>query len=156
MADHKREAARLVIQTLPALMQAVASEMRHAEHGLPMPHFGALMMLSHCPSLTLSELAERRKVSLPTMSKTVGILESNGWVERVADESDRRKADLHLTPSGEAVVHHMEEHMVDLLARFFEPLTSDEVARLTDGVGVLRHVAEVQTSERTATEGSPA
>ena len=153
MADQKKQAARLVLDTLPALMQAVASEMRHAEHPMPMPHFGTLMTLSH-HSCTLSELAERRKVSLPTMSKTIGILETNGWVERVADENDRRKADLYITPAGQDVVHQMEQGLLDLLTRFFEPLSADETDRLMDGVGVLQRVAREQTSR--AGEGSPA
>ena len=143
MANQRQQAARLVLDTLPSLMQAVASEMRHAEHPMPMPHFGALMTLSH-HSCTLSELAERRKVSLPTMSKTVGILETSGWVERIADTHDRRKADLRLTDAGVDVVHHMEERMVALLARFFEPLSAAEIERLMDGVGVLQQVARNQ------------
>ena len=155
MADQKEQAARMVLGTIPALMQAVASEMRHLDHPMPMPHFGTLMALSRT-SCTLSELAERRKVSLPTMSKTVGILESNGWVERVADEHDRRKADLHITTDGMAVVKHMEERMVDLLARFFEPLTAEEVARLMDGVGVLQGVVEAKTSGSVSSEVPPA
>ena len=84
------------------------------------------------------------------MSKTVGILEANGWVERVADVHDRRKADLHLTDAGIGVVSHMEERMVELLARFFEPLASEDIARLIDGVGVLQRVAESQLPD-----GSP-
>jgi DNA-binding MarR family transcriptional regulator len=143
MADRKKEAALLVMTTFPALMQAVAAEMRHAEHGLPMPHFGALMVLSQGPC-TLSELADRRKVSLPTMSKTVALLENNGWIERVADENDRRKAELRLTTTGREIVEHVGRQMADMLVRFFDPLTTEEVAKLIDGIAVLKNVAEAQ------------
>lgn len=155
MADQKGQAARLVLDTMPALMQAVASEMRHTDHPMPMPHFGTLMALSR-RSCTLSELAERRKVSLPTMSKTIGILEANGWVERVADENDRRKADLILTEAGADMVRHVEDSIVELLTRLFEPLSASEIERLMDGVGVLQRVARNRQSGSTETEGTPA
>jgi DNA-binding MarR family transcriptional regulator len=90
------------------------------------------------------------------MSKTIGILEASGWVERVADTHDRRKADLHLTDSGVAVVHHMEERMVALLASLFEPLSTAEIERLMDGMGVLHEVARSQLRPSEAAEESQA
>ena len=141
MKHTKEEAARSVLLTLPQLMQAVASELRHSEHAVPMPQFGTLMMLSRGPC-TLSELAEHRKVSAPTMSKTIDILEGNGWVGRSADPTDRRKTELHLTDSGTEVVKHAEERIVVLLARFLEPLDQKDLDALTAGMDVLKSVAE--------------
>ena len=39
---------------------------------------------------TMSELARRKTVSLPTMSKSVEMLARREWVERSVGEADRR------------------------------------------------------------------
>ena len=66
-------------------MRTVAAELRAAGE-LPAPaHFGLLSMLaSQSTALTLTELAARQGVSLPTMSNTVSAMVGRGWVRRSA------------------------------------------------------------------------
>ena len=118
MATDPHVTARLVLDTLPALMQALAADMRRMDHPMPMPHFRVLKMLQK-RSMTVSRLAERSRVSLPTMSNTVTVLANSGWVERVADPEDRRKADLRITESGVRLVGEMEQHIVELISSLF-------------------------------------
>jgi DNA-binding MarR family transcriptional regulator len=53
---------------------------------------------------TLGELAERERVSAPSMNRTVNCLQESGYIVRGADERDGRKVVISLTPEGEAVV----------------------------------------------------
>ena len=53
---------------------------------------------------TLSELADRERVSSPAMNRTVNCLQDAGYVSRSADESDGRKVVIDLTDDGRAVV----------------------------------------------------
>ncbi|MFK4834644.1 MarR family winged helix-turn-helix transcriptional regulator [Microbacterium sp. ZW T2_14] len=53
---------------------------------------------------TLGDLAERERVSAPSMNRTVNCLQESGYIVRAADESDGRKVVISLTPEGEAVV----------------------------------------------------
>lgn len=53
---------------------------------------------------TLGELAERERVTAPSMNRTVNCLEESGYLTRTPDENDRRKVNLALTPSGTSVV----------------------------------------------------
>lgn len=53
---------------------------------------------------TLGDLAERERVSAPSMNRTVNCLQDSGYIVRGADEKDGRKVVISLTPSGEAVV----------------------------------------------------
>src|SRR5918994_335817 len=53
---------------------------------------------------TLGELAERERVSSPSMNRTVNCLQESGYVTRAADESDGRKVVISLTDEGRAVV----------------------------------------------------
>ena len=53
---------------------------------------------------TLTQLAERERVSAPSMNRTVNCLEETGYLQRVADDVDRRKANITLTQAGRELV----------------------------------------------------
>src|SRR6478609_11287711 len=53
---------------------------------------------------TLGDLAERERVSAPSMNRTVNCLQESGWVARSADETDGRKVVISLTDEGRAIV----------------------------------------------------
>lgn len=53
---------------------------------------------------TLGRLAERERVSAPSMNRTVNCLEEGGYLTRVADDIDRRKVNIALTEAGRVVV----------------------------------------------------
>lgn len=53
---------------------------------------------------TLGDLAERERVSAPSMNRTVNCLQESGYIVRGADERDGRKVVISLTPEGIAVV----------------------------------------------------
>src|SRR3954447_18517870 len=52
---------------------------------------------------TLTQLAERERVSAPAMNRTVNCLQEGGYISRSADESDGRKVVIDLTSTGRAV-----------------------------------------------------
>jgi DNA-binding MarR family transcriptional regulator len=157
MPESPQSTARLVLDTLPALMQAVQAEIRKVAHPLPpMPHYRALKLLQHSGPLALGDLATHCKVSMPTMSHTVTVMANNGLVERIADPDDRRKVEVTLTDTGIATLTRMEQHMVELLAGFFSDLSADDLASLTRGFEVLRQVSEAQRSEGDSLAGDAA
>ncbi len=53
---------------------------------------------------TLTQLADRERVSAPSMNRTVNCLEETGYLQRVADDVDRRKANITLTEAGRELV----------------------------------------------------
>ena len=53
---------------------------------------------------TLTELADRERVSAPAMNRTVNCLQDAGYISRSADEHDGRKVVIDLTDEGRAVV----------------------------------------------------
>ena len=76
---------------------------------------------------TLTELADRERVSAPAMNRTVNCLQDAGYISRSADESDGRKVVIDLTDEGRAVV--------------------DETARRRDA-WVEEALAEIEPAER--------
>lgn len=134
-----REAARELLAIMPLVMRTVAAELRFAGE-LPAPaHFPLLMMLAEQPR-TLTELANMRGVSLPTMSNSIAALVQHGWVRRSAAEKDRRTVIVEVTSSGRAALDRVgrcaEGHLADALS----PLDTRALRRLHAGLDVLRKV----------------
>lgn len=135
-----RKAAQDLIATIPGLMQAVMSEMRQCEEPMRFQHFRALMLIGATGTSTLTDLAARQHVSLPTMSNTVSVLVDRGWVDRVPDEDDRRRIVLCLTPAGVEVTGRMYERVQTLLEERMSELTSAELDDVRAGFAALRRV----------------
>lgn len=135
---HARATARDILRVVPLVMRTVAAELRAAGE-LPAPaHFGLLSFLAAQPSpLTLTELAARQGVTLPTMSNSVTALVARGWVRRAVGPDDRRQARIDVTAKGRAAVGRVgrsaEAHLAELIA----PLDADARKRLQAGLAVL-------------------
>jgi len=75
-----------------------------ADQALSDAQFAVLGVLYRDGTRTLTELAEAERVSAPSMNRTVNCLEELGYLVRVADDADRRKANIGLTDAGRDVV----------------------------------------------------
>jgi len=99
--DLSREASDLRIATF-----RLARRMRtqRAVDSMSDGQFAVLAALWVHGSHTLSELADRERVSAPAMNRTVNCLQEGGYLSRSADEKDGRKVVITLTDEGRAVV----------------------------------------------------
>jgi DNA-binding MarR family transcriptional regulator len=99
--DHSAAASALRIATF-----RLARRMRtqRAVDSMSDGQFAVLAALRVHGTHTLGELAERERVSAPSMNRTVNCLQESGYIVRGADEHDGRKVVISLTPEGEAVV----------------------------------------------------
>lgn len=59
--------------------------------------------------LSQREMADATGTRAASVSKLVGSLERDGWIERVPDPADARRKLLRVTPRGRAVVKRFEE-----------------------------------------------
>src|SRR5215210_763839 len=134
-----RETAREILKIIPLVMRTVAAELRAAGE-LPAPaHFGLLTMLSVQPQ-TLTELAARQGVSLPTMSNSITAMVHRGWVRRLAAANDRRMVTIEVTSAGRAALERVGRAAETHLAVVLAPLDATSRRRLQAGLGVLRQV----------------
>lgn len=81
-----------------------------AERGLTHAGLIALHLLGDGP-LSQTDLARRARVENQTMSRTIDRLERVGYVQRAADEADRRRLLVSRTAEGEsawAATHELE------------------------------------------------
>ena len=68
--------------------------------GITPSQLSALASIDHLGPVAIGDLAAHENVQPPTISRIVGTLEGDGWVERVADESDRSRGAGARHPEG--------------------------------------------------------
>lgn len=93
---------------------------------------------------TLSRLAERERVTAPTMSATINGLADLGLVVRIPDEDDRRRVHVEITEQGENVVAETIRRRDELLAGMIADVDFDahDMAVLREASALLKKVAD--------------
>lgn len=102
--------------------------------------FAVLAALKVHGAHTLGELAERERVTAPSMNRTVNCLEESGYLTRTPDEADRRKVNIALTPEGRAVVEETVRRRDSWLEAALESLTPEQRGILHDAATLMREV----------------
>lgn len=104
--------------------------------------FGVLAgLFLHGPH-TLGELAERERVSAPSMNRTANCLQELGYISRSADESDGRKVVITITDAGRTVVEETTKRRDAWVERALAELSDHERDILADAAVILRRMAE--------------
>ena len=137
VTDETQILARQVLEIGPLMMRTVAAELKQSDHVLVTAHFRLLWMLEH-DSASLSELAERQMVSLPTMSNSVTILEERGWVTRKRYAEDRRRLMIEITDAGREVLTQVRQQMEAKVTEILVSLTDEERGEVAQALVILR------------------
>ncbi len=100
---NEMETAAHLIETIPFLSRTLAAEVRQAlgEGWFTLTHVRVLAHVRRTGGCSLGDLAARRGVSLPTMSKMVTSLVEKGLLTREPDPRNRRAVIIHLTQAGD-------------------------------------------------------
>lgn len=102
-----------LIDLSPALTQAARS-MRTVlsrnllESGLYAGQDGVILSLAESDGMTAGGLAQKLGVKAPTMTRTIGRMEAQGFLERKPDAEDARLTKVYLTELGRGSVQAIE------------------------------------------------
>ena len=132
-------AARQLLHVVMLVMRTVAADMRRAPGAVAPAQMGSLMRVAAGPC-TMSDLARYHAVSLPTISKSVGMLVRRGWLERWVDTHDRRQTMVRLTPEGRRVLTGIQKRTEQHVRHSLAALTGAERAQLVGVMTVLSRV----------------
>ena len=134
IADGDLTRLRLVVLRLARRLRQ-----EHAE-GLTPSQLSAMSCIERAGPLSLRDLAEMERVQPPSISRVVGALEGEGWVERVADPSDRRVALVSATDKARRELERIRAQRNAWLAERLGQLTvaqRDAVLASLDGLELL-------------------
>jgi DNA-binding MarR family transcriptional regulator len=141
------QATRELLAVLPFLNRLMIAELRaEASDETTMPQFRVLAYLSEGP-LTLSAIAQIRRVSLQSAGELVQTLIERGWIVRTPDPNDRRQALLHLTELGQAKYEHAQARMLNCLMPLMSQLDETEIAAVQIALPALRRVFSGEQNE---------
>jgi MarR family transcriptional regulator, transcriptional regulator for hemolysin len=100
--------------------------------GLSPAYLPVIFTLSATGGTTQAELARSAEIEQPTMALTLRRMERDGIISRIPDETDRRRAIVHLTPRAEALVPQIEAIAESINRRAFDGMPADSSAQLID------------------------
>ena len=101
----------------PVLLRLSRELRRETEQlGVTSRQVTLLWLIRHNPGMSLRELAAEERISAPALSGYVDRLEKAGLVERVRDESDRRRVGLALTDEGDRLLKRVRARRTTWLA----------------------------------------
>ncbi len=113
--------------------------------GITASQQSALATIEHHGPLTLGELAALEQVRPPSISRIVGALEGEGWVERAAVEGDKRVALVSITPKARRELQRARARRNEWIHDRLDELDPDDQDRLLAALDVLEHLAERAT-----------
>lgn len=117
-----------LMRVFPNLGRQIALYLRQTgEEETTLMQIGVLHQIQE-RSITASELAKQRRVSLQSASVLVQGLVERGWVIRVPDPHDRRQFILQITDEGVAKAETTRRQIVSYLSTVLATLTAEEIA----------------------------
>ncbi len=97
------------------------------------------------PLTTQIQIAKRVGIEGPTLTRTLDMLEADGFVERLPDPADRRNKHLRLTDAGIDALNEIFSITVEMRSRLLEGLPKETVSQCTELLAELLY----RISERT-------
>ncbi len=130
--------ARAILDTVPAIMQAIRVEMRlERMHDLSVPQFRTLAYIGRHPGCSLSDVAEFIGLTLPSMSVLINGLVNEGLVQREHSLIDRRRVMLNLTEAGAAVHRRARDGTMTWLRERLALLSAEECRAVVQAMELL-------------------
>ncbi|HEV7316987.1 MAG TPA: MarR family transcriptional regulator [Ensifer sp.] len=96
--DEPHDLAAILVQAARSMRTVLSRNL--LESGLYAGQDGVMLALAETDGLTAGGLAARLGVKAPTMTRTIGRMEAQGFLERRPDEDDARLTKVYLTEPG--------------------------------------------------------
>ena len=134
------------------LMGAYGQEsVRAAGLKLSLAGLGVLRILVSEDGLKASEVADRAWSSPGTLTSVVNTLVRDGFVERRADDTDRRVVRLYVTDQGRAVITYYVSQAAASWRKAFDFVNSDDEAVVRRFfIQMINHLSQLMREERGA------
>lgn len=123
------------LHELVHLFKARMLERLHARHPeLSFMEMRLLMLSGQKPGVTQKELVERSHLDKGQMTRTLAGLQAQGWLERTADEHDKRIRCLFLSAKGQRLSWQLQQWHEEIANELFGDWPAEVVAFLVSTV----------------------
>lgn len=149
-SQHSALCLRLM-QLFPRVTRGMRRWQDHAAPPSPAPlsprHIAALEQLRGGP-VTVSELASRLGLTLPTVSGVLADLDRAGFVERRPDPADRRRTIVQITAAQASLITEWLDGAATPLARVLDKLNPSEQEAFLKAMNLLETELRSQDTRR--------
>lgn len=118
--------ARMIAATYRLGQSLLRQTLKDSE--IPVAKADFIRVVSHCPGITQSELADLMLVSKPSVAQAVKELERKGYLYRKTDEADRRVRHLYPTEKSEQAMSLLDAAFERLIVLHCKVLSEKENA----------------------------
>lgn len=141
--DHQAVRLWLRLLTCSTQIEQTIRGNLQAQFGTTLSRFDYLAQLSRFPEgLRMKTLSEYLMVTGGNVTGLTDQLVGEGWVERVADENDRRSMTVRLTKQGVKQFNTMAAEHELWLEQLFAPFGASRAKALFEQLGQLREVLD--------------
>lgn len=133
---------RLTHRALQRYLQA-----KIGPYGVTLGMWYFLRALWEQDGLTQAELSRRIGTMEPTTVSAIHVMERNGLVERVRNESDRRKVNIHLTEKGRRLQTKLMPLAVEVIETAVEGFSARETKLLTSLLRQIQANIQIKTGQ---------
>ncbi|WP_208029543.1 MarR family winged helix-turn-helix transcriptional regulator [Rhabdothermincola sediminis] len=134
------------VSRLRMILLRLARRLRQqVNSGITPSQLSALVTIAKRGPLTLGELAAIENVQPPTISRIVGALEGEGWVERTSNERDRRISLVRATPAARRELEQIREERNTWLANRLATLSTGDRNHLLAALPALEQLLDEET-----------
>jgi DNA-binding MarR family transcriptional regulator len=130
------ERLAIVIGRLNRLIRSSAGDLTQSQ-------LSALSTIASFGPLRSGDLARIESVTAPSMTRLIGGLETDGFVDRAPDPDDGRAALLTATPAGQEAVQRARTSRARKLAVLLAALDDEQIDVLESAAGVLETTVTV-------------
>lgn len=128
-AEHgPADLAQAVTQAARSMRTAMSRNL--LDSGLYAGQDGVVLALAENDGMTAGTLAQKLGVKAPTMTRTIGRMEAQGFVERRAEPTDQRLTKVHLTDNGRNTVEAIGRSVAACDALAVSGLSDKEIRTL--------------------------
>ncbi len=154
-SDSASQLAPEDVARLRLVLLRLARRLRQNAPGMTQSQLSALASVDREGPLTIGDLAALENVQPPSISRIVGALEGEGWIERVTDPRDARVALVQVTRKGRKELERIRADRDAWLDRRLVTLTPAERKKLHAALPALEHLL-VSAVADPGTAGRPA
>nr|WP_315241335.1 MarR family transcriptional regulator [uncultured Albidiferax sp.] len=141
-----QDSAAMVMDVVPAVMDAIRTSMRHGADGsLSVPQFRCLNFISGKPGCAIGDIAVFLGVTMPTASAMADRLVQAALVQPQTASGDRRRSRLEVTPAGLAQLALIQDRAQGELKAVLAVCTPLEQQTLQAGLAVLWRIFRPST-----------
>jgi DNA-binding MarR family transcriptional regulator len=131
------DAARLRV----AVLRLSRRLRKHELAGLTPSQLSTLATVGKSGPVRLGDLAAAERIAPSTLTRLINVLESLGYVRRVADTGDARAFLVSLTDQGRDVLERIKDEATSLLADILTTLPPDQLTALAAALPALEQLA---------------